>query len=336
MYAYYCILCFTHRFQLWLSMCVDTIHVSMSPGRFRSFSVDSVDSLPNGSTNMSPLNQPSLNWFQTPQPRHTTTAIFVSHPRGLLLGNSPLRGPSSGGTYASPVFRRTTRKHQPFSLEHQRSYLGIPDIVDHIGRFKKCLALNRHLILRQKLPLARKGSWYCWQSRNSFTSEKALCWILLDWVVVGRKAWCDLHVTWTVLFLDFLIRLLIRCRPRNTGHFSRDSQGLKQTQYTYWRLDGESEIKLSGISNSVPAEWQHPLWDLAWGSESTKQNEASEEPNHAIYSNRGVFILSASPHHASYALPAILKSWTRLSFMMASCLQMLKGKHQLIIHKNQR
>jgi hypothetical protein len=53
------------------SPCAWTLSMSPVP----EFSVDSVDSLPNGSTNMSPLNQPSLNtnWFQTPQQRHTTT-----------------------------------------------------------------------------------------------------------------------------------------------------------------------------------------------------------------------------------------------------------------------
>ena len=140
-------------------MCVDTIHVSMSPGRFRSFSVDSVDSLPNGSTNMSPLNQPSLNWFQTPQPRHTTTAIFVSHPRGLLLGNCPLRGLSS------VELERVRCSDVPH--ESSNFFFGAPKVVPwNTGHcqphrlFQKMSDLKLALDLATEAPPARKGTWY--------------------------------------------------------------------------------------------------------------------------------------------------------------------------------
>ena len=114
----------------------------------------------NQPTNMSPLNQPSR-----------VSRIGFKHPNNDIQRRRFFRVSSSGSatwelSSSGSKFRWNLResgvptyhtKAPTFSLEHQRSYLGISDIVDHIGRFKKCLALNRHLILRQKLPWHAKA-----------------------------------------------------------------------------------------------------------------------------------------------------------------------------------
>lgn len=83
-----------------------------------------------------------------------------------------------------------------------------------------------------------------------------------------------------------------------------------------WRKD----IKLNGIWNSVPAEWQHPLWDLAWVNANrswAKKAASRSEGRYRKYMYIHVLWwidmdwmlldIVCSPHdlYARYALPAI-------------------------------
>ena len=94
-------------------------------------------------------------------------AIFVSrHPRGLLLGNCPLRGPSS------VELERVRCSDVPH--ESSNFFFGAPKVVPwNTGHcqphrlFQKMSDLKLALDLATEAPPARKGTWYSWQSTLS-------------------------------------------------------------------------------------------------------------------------------------------------------------------------
>ena len=211
----------------------------------------------------------TARWIMKKMGWKTVDAIFVSHPqgsRGLRLGISSSSG-SKFRSDARPVFQCTTRKHQPFLWSTKGHTLEYRILLTS-SAFSKMSDLKSALDLATEAPLARKGTWYSWQSTISEKTASQVrrpCarFFYIELWSAGRlddhRFTCHLDIL--VAWLTYWFACWFGAGPETRGHFSRDWVWNRLSMYSL--KNGESEIKLSGISNSVPAEWQHPLWVIA-------------------------------------------------------------------------